>query len=69
VCPAANLTSFTNEKNFGTEIDAGIRWAIYKQLNLWLFGSYLATGDFGKQRGGKAFDDTWEVGYELRHNW
>jgi len=69
VCPAANLTSFTNEKNFGTEIDAGIRWAIYKQLNLWLYGSYLAAGDFGKARGAKAFDDTWQVGYELRHNW
>jgi hypothetical protein len=62
-------TTFNNEKNFGTIFEAGFRWNIYKQLALWVQGSYLAAGDYGKVQGGKANDDAWAVYYEFRHTW
>ncbi|MBI2132399.1 MAG: hypothetical protein HYT99_06245, partial [Candidatus Tectomicrobia bacterium] len=67
--PSTAATTFDNEKNFGTAFEAGFRWNIYKQLALWVQGSYLAVGDYGVAQTGKAKDDAWAVYYEFRHTW
>lgn len=66
---AADTTakSFDNEKNFGTAVEVGFKWDIYKQLYLQTWASYLAAGDYGVEQGGKARDDSWGLVYELRH--
>ena len=62
-------TTFSNDKDFGTAFEAGIRWKIYKELFLDAVGSYLAVGDYGKVQGGKALDDAWAVYYSLNFVW
>ena len=62
-------TTYSNDKDFGTAFEAGIRWKIYSQLELRAVGSYLAVGDYGKVQSGKALDDAWAVYYEFIHTW
>ena len=54
-----------DSKDFGTEIDVNFAWKIYPNLELRGVGGYLAAGDYGNT--GADRDDTWLVGWSLRH--
>ena len=67
--PDVGAISYDNAKNFGTVVEAGFRWKIYKELYLNMVGSYLAAGDYGVTQGGKANDDAWAIYYDLNYVW
>ena len=54
-----------DSKDFGTEIDVNFAWKIYPNLELRGVAGYLAAGDYGNTGGDR--DDTWLVGWSLRH--
>jgi hypothetical protein len=60
---------FTSDKDFGWVFEGGAKWKIYKQLQLWMFASYVVAGDYGRTTGGNSPDDTWALYYEFRHSW
>ncbi|MBI3129543.1 MAG: hypothetical protein HYZ11_18195 [Candidatus Tectomicrobia bacterium] len=62
-------TNFVSDKDFGTAIEVGFKWDIYKQLYLQTWASYVVAGDYGQTRGGPDKDDSWGLVYELRHTW
>ena len=63
---AESAASGDDSKDFGTEIDVNFAWKIYPNLELRGVGGYLAAGDFGKAADAER-DDTWLVGWSLRH--
>ena len=69
--PDVGATTYKSDKNFGTAFEMGFRWDIYKQLALWVVGSYLTAGDYGQPSaaGTRGWDDSWAVYYEFRHTW
>jgi hypothetical protein len=62
---AESATTGDDSKDFGTEIDVNFAWKIYPNLELRGVGGYLAAGDYGNTGGDR--DDTWLVGWSLRH--
>ena len=62
---AESAATGDDSKDFGTEIDVNFAWKIYPNLELRGVGGYLAAGDYGNTGGDR--DDTWLVGWSLRH--
>ncbi|MBI3129232.1 MAG: hypothetical protein HYZ11_16615 [Candidatus Tectomicrobia bacterium] len=67
--PQVGAATFVSDKLYGTAVELGFRWNIYKQLALWVQGSYLFAGDYGQPTGASGWDDSWAVYYEFRHTW
>ena len=59
--------TYDDATNFGTEVNGGFRWQIYPSVQLRAVAAYLAAGDYGKVEGAKDLDDTWMLGWSLRH--
>ena len=56
-----------DDKNFGTEFNAGFRWKIYPKLELRTGFAYMAAGDYGKLPDAADADDGWTAMWSLRH--
>jgi hypothetical protein len=64
-CPDTN---FDSSKDVGVELDASIKYSIYKSLWARLTGAYLFAGDYGRNKTlGNNIDDTWAIYSEIRH--
>ncbi len=61
------VDSYDDSKDYGTELNAVLKWKIHKTVELRMIAALLMRGDYGKVEGGKDFDDTWMVGWTLRH--
>jgi len=66
----ADGATFKNSKSVGTEVDINFKYQIYKGLRTALTYSHLFAGDYGKANAttATAFDDTWQLVWELRHD-
>lgn len=63
--PQVGATTYKSDKHYGTAVEAGFRWKIYKELSLNMVGSYLWAGDYGQPTAGQSWDDSWAVYYEF----
>ena len=52
------------DEDYGTELDVGMQWKIYPNLQLRAGFAYLSAGDYGTN---KDKDDSWYTGVSLRH--
>ena len=56
-----------DDKEFGTELNAGFKWKIHPKLELRGVGAVILRGDYGRVVGDPETDDGWAVGWTLRH--
>ena len=56
-----------DDKEFGTEINAGFKWKIHSNLELRAVGAVIVRGDYGRAMDGPEADDGWAAGWTLRH--
>ena len=58
---------YDDAKDYGTEFNTGFKWKLYPKLELRTIAAYLIAGDYGKEKDGKDFDDSWNALWSLRH--
>ncbi|MCE2452524.1 MAG: hypothetical protein J4F48_06725 [Nitrospinae bacterium] len=58
---------YDDAKDFGTELNAGLKWKIHSNLELRGVAAVILRGDYGIKEGAETPDDGWAVGWTLRH--